>query len=136
MNAPLPSKVSQLDIARGAWGELPDWIEALAESCDRVGQPATAARIGMSVSVVNETLRKKYKGRIDRVADRVKGALLGATVHCPVYGDDLPRDRCLDLQGRPFAATNPDRVLLHRTCPTCPNYRGQRKAAPSSKPEE
>lgn len=133
----ITEKMSFSEAARIAWDKAPpDWIVVLAEACDRSGQSATALQIGMSVSVVNETLRNKYKGRRENVRDRVMGALMGITVDCPVLGDDLPRDRCLDLQGRPFAATNPERVQLFRRCPSCPNYRGQRKAAPSSKPEE
>ncbi|MBX9944933.1 MAG: transcriptional regulator [Reyranella sp.] len=125
-------KKLQIDVARAAWSaDLPDWVQVLAETCDTLGQQAAAQRIGMSGSVVNETLRNKYKGRLDRVAERVKGALMGKTVTCPVLGDDLPRNRCIELQGRPFAATNPERVQLFRTCPTCSNWRGH-KAAPAS----
>ena len=131
-------KTTHLETARSAWNGQPlDWVVVLAEHCDLIGQPSVAQRIGMSTSVVSDTLRNKYKGRLDRVQERVKGALMGKTVACPVLGDDLPRDRCLHLQGRPFAATNPERVQLFRTCPTCPHYRGARKAAAtSSTPEE
>ena len=127
-----PVKVSHVETARTHWRDgLPDWVLVMAEHCDQIGQPAVAQRIGMSTSVVSDTLRSKYKGRLDRVQERVKGALMGETVSCPVLGDDLPRDRCLHLQGRPFAATNPERVQLYRTCPACPHFRGVRKAAAS-----
>lgn len=133
-----PERKLQVDVARAAWGEgMPDWVLALAEACDLLEQRGAAQRIGMSGSVVNETLRNKYKGRLDRVEERVRGALMGKTVDCPVLGADLPRNRCLELQARKFAATNPDRVLLHRTCPTCPNFRGQnRPTFTDSTPEE
>lgn len=134
MSAAIP-KALQVDIAKAAWAdEPPDWVKVLAETCDLLGQQTTAQRIGMSGSVVNETLRNKYKGRLDRVEGRVRGALMGKTVSCPVLGDDLARDRCLKLQRRPFAATNPERVQLFRTCPTCPHYRGQNKAASAPSP--
>lgn len=130
-------KQSQVVVATAAWRNAPeDWVLVLAEQCDQMGQPAVATRIGMSASVVNETIRNKYKGRLDRVRERVMGAFMGKTVSCPVLGDDLARDTCLLKQALPFAATNPERVQLFRTCPSCPNYRGQKKAAPSSKPEE
>lgn len=128
---------THVEIATDAWDRpLDDWVKVLAEQCDHMGVRTTAERIGVSPSVVTETLRNKYKGRLDRVRDRVLGAFLGATVSCPVLGDDLARDVCLEKQKLPFAATNPERVQLFRTCPSCPNYRGQKKAAPSSKPEE
>lgn len=120
---------NQVAIATAAWGlDLPEWVQVLAEHCDRDGQRVTAARIGMSASVVTETLSRKYKGRVDRVAERVKGALMGATVDCPVLGE-LARDTCMAKQQLPFAATNPERVQLWRACPKCPNYRRAPKAA-------
>jgi hypothetical protein len=133
MTATPVQKLSHAAAATAAWGEpAPDWVTVLAELCDREGQATAARRLDVSTSVVSETLRHTYKGRYDNVRERVKGALMGKTVNCPVLGDDLPRDRCIELQGRPFAATNPERVQLFRTCPTCPNYRGRKAASPSS----
>ncbi len=77
-------------------------------------------------------LRNKYKADTKSVRDCVMGALMGKTVSCPVLGDDLPRDRCIQLQKQEFAATNPQRVQLWNACPSCPNYRGQRKGAIAS----
>lgn len=126
-------KPSPAAIAAAAWGEgAPEWVSVLAAECARIGQPAVAQRVGMSVSVINEVLRCKYKGRTDRVGERVKGALMGKTVDCPVLGE-LARDACISKQDLPFAATNPERVRLFRMCPKCPNYRGAKKAA---QPEE
>lgn len=128
------------ETAHAAWGgSPPDWIVVLADECDRQTIRVVAKRIGMSATTVHEALRKNYKGRLDNVAEKVRGAFMGKTVQCPVLGDELARDRCLEIQGRPFAATNPDRVRFHRTCPTCPNFRGARpdaKPPTSSKPEE
>lgn len=130
------TKAKHADAAHKAWGETPpEWIVVLADQCDRSNQSTAAQRLGVSQSVVAETIRKTYKGSLARVEERVRGAFMGKTVDCPVLGDDLARDRCLDLQGRPLAITNPERVQLFRTCPTCPHYRGQKKAALSSKPE-
>ncbi len=131
-------KTSHTATALSHWGDHPpEWVLVLAENCDRISQPVAAQRIGMTTSVISDTLRNKYKGRVDRVRERVMGAFMGKTVDCPVLGDDLARDTCLEKQKLPFAATNPERVRLFRMCPTCPHFRG-RKATPSnvSEPEE
>lgn len=100
----------------------PVWIESLRIACESSSQAAVAARIGMSPAVVNQVLKGSYKGNLNNVQSRVEGALMGATVDCPVIGE-LPLNRCIENQSRPFAATNPLRVTLHRACKTCPNNR-------------
>lgn len=112
--------------ARDHWGEkIPDWIVVLADEADRVGLAPTARRLGMSTSVVNETLRNKYKGRLDNVEAKVRGAFMGTVVQCPVL-DEIATDLCLEMQKRKFESTNPTRVALHRACQTCPNNRSTR----------
>ena len=109
--------------ARTAWGpDVPAWVIELALSCDRIGQVRTAALVGASTSVVNETVRKTYKGRLDNVEKRVQGALMGEKVQCPVVGE-IGRHRCLANQRKPFSDANPTRVALHRECPKCRHYR-------------
>ena len=111
--------------ALAAWGDdAPDWIVVLADECDRASMRAVAMRIGYGPSVVTESLRRKYAGRLDRVEAAVRGAFMGATVDCPVLGE-LPRDRCLVIQKRPFGSTNPHRVMLAKACPACPHCRGR-----------
>lgn len=109
--------------ARAAWGgdKTPDWIEALAGACDLAGsQGKVAERLGISAAAINQALGNSYKGRLDRIEQRVRGELMQHTVNCPVLGEISTRD-CLDHQKRKFRATNPLRVRLHQTCPTCPN---------------
>jgi len=130
---PTVVKLTKLATATAAYGGAPpDWIVALAESCDRSSQSATARLIGLSVTTVNEVLANKYNADPKRVAATVIGKLMGSTVSCPVLGDDLPRDRCVQLQKQAFSATNPQRVQLWKACPGCANYRGARKAIPTS----
>lgn len=101
----------------------PDWIAALRTECARSTQAAVARRLGYSPTVVNQALRGGYAGDVERLREVVEGALMGRTVDCPVIGD-LPRDRCLDHQIRPFAATNPLRTALYRACRSgCPHSR-------------
>jgi hypothetical protein len=100
-----------------------DWLTVLREQCTRASQAAIAKRIKYSAAVVNQVLKGTYKGDLSSVQRAVEGALMGLTVDCPVIGD-LPRNRCLEYQRQPFAATNPMRVQLSRACQTCPNRRG------------
>lgn len=99
---------------------MSEWVAALAAECRRTSQANTARRLGVSPAVVNQALQGSYKGNLRRVQRLVEGAFMGVTVDCPVVGD-LPRDRCIEYQGRPFAATNPMRVQLYCTCPDCPH---------------
>jgi len=104
-----------------AWGaNPPDWIVALADACDKTTQGKAARDLGISAAVVNQVLGPVYKGRMDRVETRVRGEYMKAVVTCPVLGPISTRD-CLAYQQAKFRATNPLRVALHKTCPTCPN---------------
>lgn len=118
--------------ARAAWGQdMPDWVLIFATECDRGSVRSVADRIGYSPSVASQILSKTYLGRVDKIEAAVRGAFMGLTVVCPVLGE-LAVDKCLYHQGRKFAPTNPMRVRLHRTCPTCPHFK---KAQPASQPE-
>lgn len=111
--------------AAAAWGSnTPDWISALAIECDATSQGKVAERLGISGAVVNQVLGASYKGRLDRVEARVRGEYMKATVTCPVLGEISTRD-CIANQGKKFKPTNPLRVALRRTCPTCPNREDQ-----------
>jgi len=118
-----------LDAARVAWGDPPpDWVMALAAEADRTTQVATAGRIGYGQTVVNQVLRRNYAGRYDKVEAAVRGALLGATVHCPGYGCEIDRAFCLSEQRQPFAASSPTRVRVFRACRGgCEHYRPSTK---------
>ena len=103
----------------------PDWMDVLRARCAQTSQARVAQEIGMSPTTVSQVLSGKYLGALDRVRARVEGALMRRTVGCPVLGE-LPRNECLDHQGRPFAATNPQRVMLWRACRACA-HREQRE---------
>lgn len=118
--------------ARQAWGEqLPDWVLMFADQCDKASVRAVCERIKYSPSVGSQVLSKSYAGRLDKIEAAVRGAYMGATVECPVLGE-LAVDKCLYHQGRKFASTNPMRVMLSRTCPTCLHFK---KAQPASDKE-
>jgi len=98
------------------------WIEALRRACAVSSQAQVATQIGMSPAVVNQVLKGTYNGNLNNVQSRVEGALMGITVDCPLIGE-IPLNRCIENQTRPFAATNPMRVRLHRACKSCDKRR-------------
>lgn len=98
-----------------------DWMEVLRAECERTTLATVAKLIGMSTTTISQVLNGKYLGRVDNVKARVEGALMAATVDCPVLGT-LPRHECLDHQKRKFAASNSQRVRLWRACRAgCPH---------------
>lgn len=113
--------ITNVAVARHAWGEAaPEWIIVLAEACDQSSQAAVARRLGVSGAQINQALHNTYAGRLDRLEQRVRGTLMNECVTCPVLGE-ITRRRCIDEQGRPYAATNALRVELRRACKTCVN---------------
>lgn len=97
-----------------------DWIEVLRDACRNATQGSIARRIGYSSPVVNQVLSGTYKGDLQRVRAAVEGALMDALVECPVIGE-IPRQRCVEHQRRPFTPTNPTNIRLFHTCPDCPH---------------
>ena len=98
------------------------WLDELERAAKAEGQATVAKRIGYSTTVVCQVLKGRYKGDLSRVQRAVEGALMHATVDCPVIGD-IPLQRCIEHQRAPKRFTNPMRVQLAHTCPTCPNRR-------------
>lgn len=110
--------------------DAPEWLAELKRRCAPKGAQARVAeqlRHGSpkgfpSASTLNQVLKGKYKGDTKRLQALVEGMFLGQTVECPVLGE-LARNRCMEEQKRPFAATNALRVQLFHACKTCPNRR-------------
>ena len=109
--------------AVAAWGDaMPDWVGALAAEANRTSSQEAAVRIGYSPAVVSQILSNAYPGDVDRVAQKVRGALLGHRVICPVLGE-IGKDICIEQQGKPFSSSSSMRVRLYHACKTCPNRR-------------
>lgn len=104
----------------------PDWLAVLRQQCQATSQTAVAQRLRQadgypSAAVINQALKGKYAGNIDRLRALVEGVYLGKTVVCPVVGE-IARSDCEAHQRAPFAATNPLRVRLYRACRSgCPH---------------
>lgn len=110
--------------AADAWGDVTDWMFELASMADRDGLKSTASAIGYSPAVVSFVLNNKYgKGDIGAVEQRVRGAMMGLKVECPILGE-IGRDRCLQEQQEPFRATSAFRAQIFHECRSgCPHAR-------------
>jgi hypothetical protein len=110
--------------AAAAWpAPLPDWLAELAATLDAKGLRVTAKIIGYSASALSQAISDTYRGDIERVAEKVRGALMGFEVECPVLGA-IGRHQCLDNQKLPFAVTNAVRTRLYHACRRgCPHSR-------------
>ena len=116
-------------IAQEAWGAtMPDWVARLAAECEATSQNAVAKRLNRSASLISTVLRAKYPGDMAAVEDLVRGALMSATIVCPVLGD-LPTHICRSWRDKAkhFAGHNALRVTMFRACHRCP----RNKAEPS-----
>lgn len=101
----------------------PDELAALQHAVKEYGsQKAVADALGVSGSVVNNALRDRYFGDVPAMVQRIRGALMKETHHCPVLGE-ISVKVCLDEQRRPLVFTNPLRVQLHRACKRCEHRR-------------
>ena len=119
--------IGPLAIARASWGtDLPDWIARLASECEATSQSAVAKRLGRSASLISTVLRSKYPGDMAAVEDIVRGALMSATVSCPVRGD-MPTHVCRSWRekSKRFAGNNAERVTMYRACNRCPRNTGE-----------
>lgn len=114
--------MSKITIAKDAWGEtLPDWIEALAQACDRTSQNKVAAQLARSASLVSTVLSGKYQGDMAAVEEIVRGVLMHETVDCPALGD-VEKQVCRMWRERgaqPLDPINTQYVQMHRACRHC-----------------
>lgn len=116
-----PARMPFVDKAEAAWSPAPEWVRRLAEEADRVGQPATAKRIGYSAPTVSQVISNTYRGDLRRIEQIVLGALMAETVNCPVKGE-MARHICLKWQEKPFAPTSADRARMFHACRSgCPH---------------
>lgn len=113
--------------AEAAWGKkIPDWVLVLAEYATKTTGVIAAEKIGYCGAIVSQVTGNKYPGDLARVEEKVRGALMGVTVLCPILGE-IGRHQCLDEQGKPFTASSSIRSKLFRACRSgCQHSRLQR----------
>lgn len=105
--------------AQAAWGKaMPAEVEVLARACTERPAKEVARQVGYSPAVISHVLANKYPGDMTAVLAKVRGALMGETVGCPILGE-IGRDRCMKEQRTPFHASNSTRARLFHTCKTC-----------------
>lgn len=97
-----------------------DALQALKSACEATSQAAVARKLKLSDATISSALKGRYIGNVERIAERIRGELLKATVPCPVLGEITSRI-CQDEREKPFQAVNPQRVRLYRACQSCPN---------------
>jgi hypothetical protein len=118
--------LSYSERARARWnGRTPDWVIALAAEADRFqaegkSQGDLGRALGLAGSIISAVIGKSYGGRYDMAEAKVRGALMNATVSCPVEGT-IGRDRCAMNQALKFSAANPVRARFPFACRTCHN---------------
>jgi hypothetical protein len=97
-----------------------DVIDLVTEASKRMTGADLADKLGVSTSAVSQAKHNKFQGNVDRFVARVRGALMGSSVTCPVLGE-INTKVCLDQQNRQAVFSNPQRVALAKACKTCPN---------------
>jgi transcriptional regulator with XRE-family HTH domain len=96
----------------------PDRMELLRTKCEELSQAEVARRISRSPSAITQILKGSYQGDPTIILTLVEEVFGKSTVQCPILGE-ITLGRCAENRKREFAATNPTRVRLFRTCPTC-----------------
>lgn len=108
-----------------AWGDpLPDWVEALADECDRTSQNKAAVRLGYTAGAISQVLRRRYAANTDAIEEQIRGALMSETIACPVLGA-LGKDACRKWRGRSrsSALINTLHTTMRISCRKCPHNR-------------
>lgn len=107
--------------AQAAWSPLPDWVLVLAQHADgSLSLNKLGERVGVSGATLSAVISHSYPGRYDKTEARVRGALMSATVECPVEGQ-IGRDRCAGNQQKKPSAASPMRARFPFACRLCPN---------------
>lgn len=120
------AKNDNLVRARACWETAPDWVLALAESCNAENQTAIGKRLGYSGSTVSQVLSNTYPGDMERFEQVVRGVLMAETVICPRLGE-TSRNVCQQWQRRPFSTASSNAVAMYQACRSgCPHSRIQK----------
>lgn len=113
-----------MEIARAAWGVIPDWIEALIAACDAEGasQSKVAKRLGRSPSVISQAMRREYSGDMADLEERVRSVICVHQVKCPAL-DWISSADCWAWRQKAKELHSPIHVRMFRQCRKCPRYK-------------
>lgn len=100
---------------------MTDFTARLIAVIEELGQSEVARRMGCSAATISLLKTGRYPGAtVERWQREFDAVFARGMINCPVLGE-ITAEQCAFHRKRPFAATNPIRVQLYRTCPTCPN---------------
>mgnify|MGYP006435551199 CR=1 FL=1 len=116
MNSPQENE-QQDDRPDADWHDA-DWVETLRLAVAKDGQRKVAEVLGCSRPLVSQLLNGTYNSPTDRWRRKVEAEYDRESVPCPILGE-ISADRCRTERSQGFRATNPIRVRLSQTCPTC-----------------
>jgi len=97
-----------------------DWVETLHHAVATHGRAEVTDRLDCSQSLLTQLLKGVYSSPIEKWKRRVEAEFERDAVECPVLGE-ITADRCREERNKGFSASNPIRVKLSQTCPTCPH---------------
>lgn len=124
--------VSMQQKAEAGWeGNVPDWIAVLADLTEAHGLKQISIRVGVSKATISQAISNTYRADLATVQKKVRGALMGETITCPVLGE-IGADTCLDWQAKPRVITNAMRSRVYHACRNgCPfsRLKGERYEA-------
>ena len=100
-----------------------DLRDHFRKTCKEQGQATVARAIGYTPSTISQMLSGTYPADDSAVMEKFREVYGGITVDCPVLST-ISLDKCGFHRRREFAASNPVRVALFRTCPTCTVWKG------------
>lgn len=118
---------SAVAIAREAWGDdLPDWVEALAQECQRTSQNKAAQVLGYSNGAVSMVIRNKYVANSQGIEMAVRGALMSESIDCPFIGM-IGKDVCRQwrIKRKRGVRANRLQIQMARACGECLHFPDQ-----------
>ncbi|MFN9279389.1 MAG: helix-turn-helix domain-containing protein [Betaproteobacteria bacterium] len=95
-----------------------DALEALRRLCTTTSQAAVSRRLGVTPGSISQALNGRYVGNVERLAERIRGEVLGQQVACPLWGQ-LTLRMCQDKRETPLNAGNPLMVRQWQACRGC-----------------
>lgn len=113
------------DRARDLWCQrgkpLPEWVQGLAQECDRTSQSKVAKALGVSSAMISNIIGSQYQGDMKRAEDLYRGTFKSETLRCPALGD-LKLDQCRMWRERSkkLISANARNVTMYRACNACP----------------
>jgi len=102
---------------RQSWADA-RWVATLRHAVANRGRDEVCETLDCSPALLRQLLKGTYGSPIEKWRARVQAEFERESVECPVLGR-ISADRCRRERSKGFSASNPIRVELSQTCPTC-----------------